>query len=152
MIGMNTAIASRTGQNTGVGFAIPIDRIKRVVPDLIRFGKVTRPEIGITSVVMTEHGLLIRSLMPGGPAEQAGLRGSRVVRQRQRQGFLILERQMVDPSAADVIVAVDGQPVRTLDDFLSLVEAKKPGDVAVLTVIREGKAIEVAVTLRAEAG
>jgi S1-C subfamily serine protease len=68
LIGMNTAIASKTGQNTGVGFAIPVGMIGRVVPQLIEKGKVTRPEIGISRVYQTEVGLLIATLVPGGPA------------------------------------------------------------------------------------
>jgi S1-C subfamily serine protease len=149
VIGMNTAIASRTGQNTGVGFAIPVNRIKRVIDDLIRFGKVSRPDIGIFEVVQTEQGLLIRSLVPGGPAEQAGLRGFRVVRRRERQGFFNIERKMIDPGAADLITGVDGTPIQTADDFLSLVETKKPGDEVVLTVVRAGRAIQVPVRLAA---
>jgi S1-C subfamily serine protease len=149
VIGMNTAIASRTGQNTGVGFAIPVNRIKRVVAELIQFGKVARPDIGIFEVVQTEQGLLIRSLVPGGPAEQAGLRGFRVVRRRERQGFFTIERKMIDPAAADLITQVDGEEIKTADDFLSLVEAKKPGDEVVLTVVRGGRAIQVRVRLGA---
>jgi S1-C subfamily serine protease len=147
-VGMSTAIATKTGESAGVGFAIPVDRIKRVVPELIRYGKVTRPDIGIDTVVLTERGLMIRTLVPGGPAEHAGLRGFRIVRQRERRGNMILERTAVDPSSADIIVAVDGHPVRTLDDFLSRVEAKKPGEQVVVTIIRAGRKMEVPVRLR----
>jgi S1-C subfamily serine protease len=149
VIGMNTAIASKTGESAGVGFAIPVDRIKRVVPELIRYGKVTRPDIGISVVELTERGLRIRALVPGGPAQQAGLQGCRVIRQRQRRGPMIIERDTIDRSAADVIVAVDGQAVRTLDDFLSCVEAKQPGASVVLTIDRQGRRMDVAVRLRA---
>ena len=69
---MNTAIASRTGQSTGVGFAIPASTISLFVPQLIEKGRVIRPETGITRVYETEHGLLIAGLVPGGPAETAG--------------------------------------------------------------------------------
>jgi len=143
LIGMNTAIASKTGENTGVGFAIPVNRIKRIVPDLIRYGKVSRPDLGITSVRQTDRGLLIRSLTPGGPAQRAGLRGFRLV--RRQQGPIVFER--IDPSAADLIVAVGGQAVRTLDDLESYVEDRKPGDQIVLTVLREGRRIDVAFRL-----
>lgn len=150
VIGMSTAIASTTGESAGVGFAIPVDRIKRIAPELIQYGKVTRPDIGIDTVVLTEQGLLVRTLVPGGPAERAGLRGFRIVRQQRRRGNLIFEQSTVDPSSADVIVAVDGHPIRTLDDFLSQVEAKKPGDQVVLTIIRQGKKVKLPVQLQAE--
>ncbi len=80
LVGMNTAIASSTGENTGVGFAIPVNTIKRVVPQLIEFGHVTRPSLGIARVYQREDGLVIAAVTPGGPAETAGLRGFRLVR------------------------------------------------------------------------
>jgi len=86
LIGMNTAIASRTGENTGVGFAIPVNNIQRVVPQLIDNGRVIRPDIGITRVYQIEEGLVIATLAAGGPAEQAGLRGLRLIRQPRRRG------------------------------------------------------------------
>lgn len=147
LIGMNTAIASRTGQNTGVGFAIPSHVIARVVPQLIEHGRVTRPEVGIVQVYQTEQGLLIATLAPGGPAERAGLRGPRVVRERRRQGPFLYEYETVDRSAADLIVAVDGQPTLTADDFLSAIEAHRPGDTVTITVIREGRRVDIPVTL-----
>jgi S1-C subfamily serine protease len=147
LIGMNTAIASRTGQNTGVGFAIPAHVIARVVPQLIEQGRVVRPEVGIVQVYQTERGLLIATLAPGGPAERAGLRGPRVVRERRRQGPFLYEYETVDRTAADLIVAVDGQPTLTADDFLSAIEAHRPGDTVTITVIREGRRVDVPVTL-----
>src|SRR3974390_2705092 len=75
MIGMNTAIASKTGESAGVGFAIPINTIARVVPQLIQSGHVRRPDSGIAKVYQTDHGLLIAMLVPNGPAERAGLQG-----------------------------------------------------------------------------
>ncbi|MFV2065552.1 MAG: S1C family serine protease [Pirellulales bacterium] len=150
MIGMNTAIASKTGENTGVGFAVPVERIKRVVPELIRFGHVNRPETGINSVFLTDQGLLIRTLTPGGPAEKAGLRGVQVTTRRERQGLMIVERRRVDPSTADLITQVDGQKIDTLDDFLSLVEAKKPGETVVLTIIRDDRLMKVPLRLAAD--
>jgi len=147
MIGMNTAIASRTGESAGVGFAIPINTIARVVPELIRHGRVIRPEIGIARVFKTEQGLLIATLIPGGAAEKAGLRGFRVLRQTRRQGPFVYETQTIDRSYADLIVAVDGQPVKTPDDFLSIIESRRPGDVVTLTVIRRGQQLSVPVQL-----
>jgi S1-C subfamily serine protease len=142
IIGMNTAIASKTGECAGVGFAIPINTIARVVPQLIQNGRVRRPESGIARVFQTERGLLIHSLVPGGAAEKAGMRGPKVT---QKRPFIYVDR-----SAADLIVAVDGQPVKTGDDFLSAIEAKQPGEEVRVTVIRDGK--ELQIPLRLEPG
>jgi S1-C subfamily serine protease len=149
LIGMNTAIASSTGQSAGVGFAIPVANIARIVPQLIEHGHVIRPDSGITRVMQTEHGLLIATMAPGGPAEQAGLRGFRIVKQRRRQGPFTYDTQSIDRNAADLIVAVDHQPITTANDFLNLVEVKRPGDEAVITVIREGREVDVRVRLSA---
>ena len=73
LIGMNTAIASSTGQSAGVGFAVPVGSIARVVPQLIERGRVIRPDAGISRVLQTEKGLVIATMIPKGPAEQAGL-------------------------------------------------------------------------------
>ena len=86
MIGMNTAIASKTGESAGVGFAIPINTIARVVPQLIQNGRVRRPESGIAKVYQTDRGLLILTLVRGGPAERAGLQGPRIEKEQKRQG------------------------------------------------------------------
>ena len=147
LIGMNTAIASRTGQNTGVGFAIPVTSIGRVVPQLIERGRVLRPEIGIARVYQTERGLLIATLAPNGPAEAAGLRGPRLIRERRRQGPFNYEYQSLDRSAADLIVAVDGEKIVSADEFLSAIESKRPGDEVMLTVVREGRETPVRIRL-----
>ncbi|MGW8258396.1 MAG: S1C family serine protease, partial [Thermoguttaceae bacterium] len=104
MIGMCTAIASKTGESAGVGFAIPVNTIARVVPQLIQTGRVVRPESGIGLLNLTDRGLRILTLVPGGPAEKAGLRGA-VERKQRRQGILILEEQRINLSAADIITA-----------------------------------------------
>lgn len=143
LIGINTAIATTSGQSAGVGFAIPVNLVTRVVPQLLAYGKVVRPEVGITKVFETEKGLLIAQMKPGGPAERAGLRGPKVV--RARRGPFITES--VDRAAADRIMAVDGRKISTADDFLGYVEDKKPGDVVRLTIVRDGQEIEVPLTL-----
>jgi S1-C subfamily serine protease len=149
LIGMNTAIASKTGQSAGVGFAIPVANILRVAPQLIAHGHVIRPDSGIAKVLQTEKGLLIATMTPGGPAEQAGLRGFRIVKQRRRQGPFAYESQSIDRNAADLVIAVDHQPITTANDFLNLVEAKRPGDEVTLTVIREGRELDVKLKLTA---
>ena len=126
-----------------MGFAIPSSLILRVVPQFLAHGHVIRPEIGITRVYQTEKGLLIAQMRPNGPAEKAGLRGPKV--NRSRRGPFVVDR--VDRSAADLIVGVDGQKIDTADDFLSYIDEKKPGQEVVLTVIRDGKKLKVAVVL-----
>ena len=150
LIGMTTAIASRTGQSSGVGFAIPVGTIRRIVPQLTERGRVVRPDAGISRVYQSEAGLLVAALVPDGPAERAGIRGFRVVRERRRQGPFMAEVERVDRSGADVVVAVAGQPIRTADDFLSAVESRNPGDKVLFTVRREGFELEVPVVLAAE--
>ncbi len=147
LIGMNTAIASKTGENTGVGFAIPVNTIARVVPQLIQNGRVRRPETGIARVYQTERGLLVLNLIRGGPAECAGLQVPRIKKEQKRQGPFVVEYQTPDLAAADMIVGVDGRPTKTVDEFLDAVEAKQPGDQAVLTVIRAGQRVQVPLRL-----
>ncbi len=141
LIGINTAIASKTGQSAGVGFAIPSNLVSRVVPELIRLGKVVRPEIGVR-LLKTDKGLLVAQLQPNGPADKAGLRGPKVTRKTGLLGGV-----RTDYGAADIVVAVDDEDVKSQDDFLSIVESKRPNDQVVVTVLREGKKANITVTL-----
>jgi len=150
LIGMNTAIASRTGQSSGVGFAIPVGTLARIVPQLIQRGKVIRPDAGIARVYQTDKGLLVAALAPEGPAERAGMRGFKVVRERRRQGPFVAEFERVDRSGADLIVAVAGEAVRTADDFLSAIDSRNPGDQILISVEREGHRLDLPVILDAE--
>jgi S1-C subfamily serine protease len=150
LIGMTTAIASRTGQSSGVGFAIPVGTLRRVVPQLIEKGRVIRPDAGISRVFQSEAGLLVAALVPNGPAEKAGIRGFKVVRERRRQGPFVAEFERVDRTGADVIIAVAGVPVKTADDFLSAVESRNPGDRVLIKVRREGFELDIPVVLAAE--
>ena len=147
MIGINTAIYSKTGQSSGVGFAIPVNLAKRVIPQLIRHGKVIRPEIGISRVYETEKGLLVAQVNPGGPAELAGIKGPETV--RQRRGPFVVDR--IDRNAADLIIAVDGEAIKSVDDFLGDIERKNPGDTVELTIIRRGQEQKIQVKLGGEA-
>jgi S1-C subfamily serine protease len=149
MIGMNTAIASRTGQNTGVGFAIPVNTILRIVPQLLQDGKVIRADIGIRKIQETPEGLLIAELEPEGAADRSGLQGPKLVREQMRRGGMIIEQRYIDRSTADTIVSVDGQPVKTAEDFIALIESKKPGSRVTVTVRREGRRKDIPVTLDA---
>lgn len=139
LIGMNTAIASRVEQSAGIGFAIPVNLIRRVIPELVEFGRVIRGDIGITHVSVTDKGLRVARMTPGGPAEKAGIRGP----DNTRRGPLLI----VDRSKADVITAVDRQPVTTAAEFLGMIESKKPGDVITVTVLRGSETVNVNVTL-----
>jgi S1-C subfamily serine protease len=143
LIGMNTAIATADAhQSAGIGFAIPISLVKRVVPELIAHGRVIRGDIGITHVTVVEDGLRIARLDPNGPAERAGLRGPKV----SRRGLLVVE----DRSTADIIVEVDGEKVSTAAEFLGHIENKKPGDAVEVTVLRNGRRTTMKVILGGE--
>jgi S1-C subfamily serine protease len=144
LVGITTAIVSRAGQSSGVGLAIPSSMARRVVGELVRFGHVMRADCGIFAVYELEKGLLVARLIPGGPAEQAKLRGPQITTVN-RGGFIL---RTMDRSKADLIVAVDGKPVHTFDDLLTHVESKKPGDKVVLRIIREGDELDVPVTLQ----
>lgn len=144
LIGMNTAIASKTGQNSGIGFAIPANLIRRVVPELIQHGKVQRPDSGILEVMRTQEGLRILRLEPDGPAARAGLRGPEVT--RTKRGIFVLESE--DRKAADLVVGVNGKKTLQVDEFLSEVESNRPGDQITIEVIRGNEKISVPVTLK----
>ncbi|MEM9352923.1 MAG: trypsin-like peptidase domain-containing protein [Planctomycetota bacterium] len=151
MIGMCVAIATRSGDSAGIGFAIPVDRIKNMLPDLIEHGRVVRASLGIVDVVQTAEGLVLRRLVPGGPADEAGLRGFRVIKQRVQRGGVIYELPpKVDRSYADRILSVDGQPMRSGVQFRDKILECEPGDTVSLTILREGREMEVQVRLGTE--
>ena len=135
LIGITTAIISRSGQSSGVGLAVPSATAHRVVDELIQHGHVIRADCGIFSVYETDGGLRVGRLVPDGPAQHAGLKGPEV--KVLRRGGMVF--RSVDRSKADLIVAVDGKPIKVLDDLLSHVESKKPGEQIVLTVVRDGQ-------------
>ncbi len=147
LIGMNTAIMSTGGDSAGVGFAIPASTLARIVPQLIEHGRIIRPSIGITRVYENDAGLLIVSVSSGGPADQSGLRGFRLVTKTRRQGLYSYDQTVIDTSTADLILSVDGQPVHTADELLTAIEQKQPGDVVTLGVQRAGVSANVTVTL-----
>ena len=144
LIGMNTAIASRTGQNSGIGFAIPVNLIRRVVPELIEHGRVIRPDSGILEVMKTEQGLRILRLDPEGAAAAAGLRGPEI--RRKKSGFVVFET--IDRNAADLVVGVNGRKTLKVDEFLSEVESHRPGDRVSIEIVRGGKSMSVPLVLK----
>ena len=129
LIGVNTAIFSPSGASAGIGFAVPVDVVNRVVPDLIKNGRVRSPGIGIiagqeaTAARLGIDGVVVMRVLPGSPAAQAGLRG-------------------VDPRSGeigDVIVGVNGQPVHRLSDLTAVVEETGLDRPVTLLVERDGR-------------
>lgn len=144
LIGMNTAIYSPSGASAGVGFAVPVDTVNRVVPELIAKGHYSSPSLGVqTDETLSRavarqlgvQGAAILRVSPDGPAAQVGLRGARFGRRNAIY-------------AGDVIVALNGKAVDSVARLLALLDDCKPGEVVQLTVWRDGKQMRVAVTLR----
>ena len=150
VIGVNSAIFSTTGSNSGVGFAIPVDIVKRVVPELIAEGRYRHPWLGITGRTISPEmveaagltadvGVLIFGVEPGSPADKAGLRGG-------DEQIVVSSIPMV--AGGDVVIAIDGERVNDFDDVVNyLASFTRVGDVVTMTVIRDGQEIDVAVTL-----
>lgn len=151
LVGINTAIKTQSGvsQSAGIGFAIPANIVKIIIPQLIKNGRVIRPEIGFARLRPTQIGLQVIMVEPGGPAAKAGLQGPRVVNYkvgRDGAGRDIYFRS-VDPSLADIVQAVDNIQVRSIDDLYSYIEKKEPNQVVNLSVLRMGKVQKIPVKL-----
>lgn len=156
VVGINQSIRTdsinqTTGNavNSGVGFSISINLVKRVVPYLIRDGKYEYPYLGITSTsdlglaeiealgLKTYTGAYVLDVAPGGPADQAGIQGG--AQATNIEGL---------KAGGDIVTAVDGKPINTFDELLGyLTTNKSPGDTIVLTILRGGKSMDVTVTL-----
>lgn len=149
MIGMCVAIRSSVGQNSGIGFAIPINRIRRFVPELIEHGKVIRAYHGIVMLNETNRGLRLARLSPNGPAEKAGLRGFREVVRNYRRGSVVYREVSIDKDYADFLLAVNNKSVQTHEEFIRIMDDFKPNDRVAFTILREGKQQQVTVTLGA---
>jgi S1-C subfamily serine protease len=145
LVGINTAIFSRAGQSAGIGFAIPINIAKQIVPELIVHHGVTRPDLGILAVQVLDSGLRVLKLDPAGPAMAAGICQPKLVVYQQGP-FTI---QNLDVTVADIITNIDNVPIRSADDLLSYIELKKPGQVVTLTILRGGRPMKIAVKLTA---
>jgi S1-C subfamily serine protease len=143
LVGINTAIFTRTGQSAGISFAIPINIAKHIVPELIANHGITRPDLGIQAVQVVDNGLRVINLDPEGPAAKAGLSGPKLT--LYREGAFTF--QNIDVTVADIITSIDNTVVHSADDLLSYIELKKPGQVVTLTVLRGGKAVKIAVKL-----
>ena len=140
LVGINTAIRSPSGGSAGVGFAVPVNTIKRAIPDLIAFGRIRRPTLGVRlaphhiAARLRLDGVLIWTVARGGPADKAGLKSTGY----DRRGRLKL---------GDVIVAADDIIIRTEDDLLATLEKYRPGDVLTLRVINGARSRRVSVKL-----
>ena len=140
LIGVNTAIYSPSGAYAGIGFAIPEHSVRWVVPDLIRYGRVNRPTLGVElgpdswNQQLGIEGAVIASVVEGSGADRAGLRGIRQGRGRRVE-------------LGDVIQSVDGKPVTSLGDLQTVLEQKKAGDVVKVGILRDGRRQEVQVRL-----
>ena len=142
LIGMNTMIYSRSGSSAGIGFAVPVSFLKRIVPQLISYGKVIRPGIGVTIltagqkyyIIGDQDGVVINQVSRDGPAEKAGLRGLR----RLPGGRVIL---------GDMLVGVGERPVRDFDDLYNALDRYKVGDTVDISVLRGGKVLKTPIKL-----
>lgn len=141
LIGVNTQIASPSGASAGIGFAIPVDEVNRIVPRLIRDGRFLRPSLGVTAgpaglrqALNLPRGVALVQVQPGTPAARAGLQPFR----RGPRGEIM---------AGDVITAVAGEAVDNLDDVLTLLEQRQPGETVMLTLWRAGQARQQPVVL-----
>ncbi|MEE8391799.1 MAG: trypsin-like peptidase domain-containing protein, partial [Anaerolineae bacterium] len=152
VIGVNTAIRSETGVNSGIGFSVPVDTLKRVLPQLIEEGTYHYPYLGISSNsyfdvaelaeplgLPVTHGVLIAEVQPGTAAADAGLQGGD--REAEIMGIPIM-------AGGDIIVAIDGYVVNNYDDFIAyLVRETRVHQTIILTIIRDGEELELPVTL-----
>ncbi len=142
LIGVNTAIYSPSGASAGIGFAVPVNTVNRVVPQLIRHGRVIRPGLGVrvaddaAARRLELPGVLILRIEAGGGARAAGLRGTR----RNASGRWIL---------GDVIVGLESERVETSDDLLNALEKHQVGDTIQVEILRGGKRLSVPVRLQA---
>jgi 2-alkenal reductase len=150
VIGVNAQIASSgAGTNAGVGFAIPSNIVRRVVPVLIESGSYQWPWLGVEGTDLNlilqeandlevQQGAYIDAVVSDGPADRAGLQGSSGT--KQMDGFDV-------PVGGDVVVEADGGPVTSFDDLLAVVASRNPGDTLGLTILRDGERQQVTITL-----
>ena len=148
VIGINTAIKSDA---QGIGFAIPINKAKQIADKLIKEGKITYPWIGIRGYAITpdmldyikfpvDKGVVIAEVVPGSPADKAGLKGGNRV-------IYVDSTQII--VGGDIITKIDGKPVESMEELRSEIQKRKVGDTVVLTYIRDGKEYTVKVKLEA---
>ena len=141
LIGINTAIYSPSGASSGIGFAVPVREVNRVVPQIISQGKLIRPGLGITlanrnlSKGLGLEGVLVLKVLPGSTAEKAGLRGTTQV----RDGLVV----------GDVILAINGKNVGDYDSLRDELERHEVGETVTLTLMRDASTVDVKIPLEA---
>lgn len=146
LIGVNTQIASPSGASAGIGFAIPVDTVNRVVPELIRHGRIQRPMLGVViwpdraSRSLGVRGVLLREVEPGGSSARAGLRGT------------ILDPSGGPEQLGDLITAINDRPVVDQEDLLDALVQYDVGDEVRVTYVREGETRTTTVRLQAPPG
>ena len=150
VVGINTAIQSATGEFTGVGFAVPSNTVKKVVPVLINNGEFKHPWMGISGTdvdpelaemrgLKSSKGFVVISVIEGSPAEKAGMKGVTQTREKDGREF---------PVDGDIIVAIDGKTVRKISDILIHLQREKTiGDEMILTVLRTGVSFDLTMIL-----
>jgi S1-C subfamily serine protease len=150
VIGINTAIFTPSGGSVGIGFAIPINTARKLMPQLISRGRASHPWLGISGMDVTptfsralglsvKDGVMIATVSPGGPSAKAGLRGAQ---RRVRVGNFMVA------AGGDVIVALEGQKITSVDDLTAFLDDnKKAGDDLRVGVLRDGKPVTVTVRL-----
>ncbi len=149
VIGINSAIYAPSGTTAGIGFAIPINTARRVANDLITQGRVRRATLGVEGRAIwpdladalhlsVQHGILIERVTAGGPAARAGIRGGTKTVLAGLQQLTI---------GGDVLVAIDGREVTSPTDLSLMLNRASPGDTVTLTILRDGKKIDVKVKL-----
>ncbi len=141
LIGVNTQIASPSGASAGIGFAIPVDEVNRIVPRLIKDGRFVRPALGVSAgslnlqrALNLPKGVAVVQVQPGSPAARAGVQAFR----RGNKGEVL---------AGDVITAINDEPVADLDDMLALLERRQAGESVTLTLWRNGQTRKQAAVL-----
>ncbi|MCZ6632876.1 MAG: trypsin-like peptidase domain-containing protein [bacterium] len=132
IIGVNTAIQSPSGASAGIGFAIPVNTVKKIVPQLIKYGKVERPIMGVN--ILPDYlarrnkigGAVVAGVDPGSPADRAGMVG---IRRIYRRGYVL----------GDIILEINEQAVKSFDDVATILEKYKPGNTVTVITERDGK-------------
>jgi S1-C subfamily serine protease len=149
VLGINEQIETSSGSNSGVGFAVPVSAIKRSIAQLEKDGEAEYAYIGVTTQQLypqlaqklgldTDYGGLLSEIVPGGPADKAGLRGG--------DGKIVFQAQPYR-TGGDVVLSVEGHKIVTPNDLAQIIAAYQPGDTVSLEILRDGKEEEVEVTL-----
>ena len=149
VIGVNTAIFSGTGENVGIGFAVPVNTLALVIPDLLEYGEVRRPWFGVRGRPLSaglaraldlpvEEGLLVEQVEPGSSADEAGIRGG---------NRRVIYRNYMLVVGGDILVSLAGQPVRSSEDIFRTVMDLRPGDDLDVVFYRNGREVKKRIEL-----